>query len=167
MNSQLSPQDEEKKFWSIERSIAFIVGPIVTAASGWLAIVISTKLPGHPHVSGEAIFAFASAVSLGVAGLFYKWLHGRQIMGKVAVPIEGALGSISQIPGGSALVQTGLTEIEQIAQTAANAAVAAIHGATPGQPPGDSAIPPATSDPAPATPVDDGQVADAGAAPTS
>jgi hypothetical protein len=62
---------------TIERVVAFALTPILTAASG-VATVFLAKLPGHPQVSNEAIYGFASVVSVGTIGSCITWLKGRQ-----------------------------------------------------------------------------------------
>ena len=60
---------------SIERLIAFLLGPIVAAAAAWLAGA-AAKYGLHLDQTEVAALATAGAISAG-AGI-WKWLQGRQ-----------------------------------------------------------------------------------------
>lgn len=89
-----------KQFWTIERFVAFVLTPAATAGSGFVAAWLGKHAV---HVSGDGVYAFASATSLSVAGGIIKWLDGRskhtlqQVGGieraitGVATPLLGAL----------------------------------------------------------------------------
>lgn len=61
---------------SIERAVAFIVGPIVIAGSATLSGWLSTKL--GVEVSSGTITAAVGSGGLAAGALVYKWLDGRQ-----------------------------------------------------------------------------------------
>lgn len=60
---------------SIERVVAFVLGPIIAAASAWLAGAVG-KYGLHLNPTEVDVLATAGAVSAG--GFVVKWLHGRQ-----------------------------------------------------------------------------------------
>lgn len=157
-------EQEDPRFWSIERFVAFILAPILTAASGYAAILISTKLPGHPKVSGGAVYAFASTMALAVAGVIAKWLHGRQVVLPKQKLLEAQLtpllSGLDTIPGGHQMIVKLLAGVQDEAQTVSAGVAAGIDQRTqelvqeaPKRPPPQADIPPAEFDPAPATPV--------------
>jgi hypothetical protein len=165
-------------FWSIERVVAMVVGPLATAGSGWLALVISTNLPGHPQVSSGAIYAFASTVAGGTATLIYKWLAGRSahtlaVLRHEADAVQPMLSSVGVTPALEAHVGSAvLAHVEQIAEAVAKKikqpsalqyqggeAVTEVTGKVMGSQekaqgaPTVTPIAPAQNDPAPATPA--------------
>jgi hypothetical protein len=179
-NSLAAPASDTGSFWSIERSVAFVVGPIVSAGAGWLSLFLANNVPGLPTVPGEAIYALAGAATISTAALFHKWLDGRskqtQQLGATVHNVENFAQPLLDTAGITPAIESGGLEtlradLERMAENAAARAVGAIHKseveqpAQP-QPPPVQPIQPATSDPAPATPVQ-AQAADAGAAPVS
>lgn len=149
-------EEEDPGFWSIERVVAFVLAPLLMAASAYIAILISTRLPGHPQVSSGAVYAFASTMALGVAGVIAKWLHGRQIV----LPDQRLLESqvfpvihqLALIPGGHEVIlelaKHLLPPTVDVALVKGIADAAAAHEAAKPPP-----IPAALNDPAPATPL--------------
>lgn len=88
----MNPQEEQPQgLISIERVVAFIVGPILTVGFGWLTSWLAQNVPGAPVIPAEAAAYVGGAVSLAVAGLIYKWLHGRQ----VTLPVEQIIKYVS------------------------------------------------------------------------
>ena len=167
-----APASDTGTFWSIERTVAFVVGPVVSAGAGWLSLFLANNVPGLPTVPGEAIYALAGTATIGTAALFHKWLDGRskhtleQLRGDLDKG-QTLLSSAGITPvAQEGFVHGSIADIERIAENAAARAVGAIHQVEvkqPAQPPPVPPIQPATSDPAPATPVQ-AQAADAGAA---
>jgi hypothetical protein len=151
MNAVDTPPQSATGFWSIERFVAFIVGPVVAAGAGWLSTFLATE--AGISVNSESIVAIFGAGALSAGGLVWKWLHGRQ----VEMQVQGTLAAVNQVPGASDFIHTTLHDLEGLAQSAAGKAVAAINGGSPTEQP--PPIPPALGDPAPAS-----QGADQGAA---
>lgn len=158
-------QQQNQPLVSIERVVAFVLGPAVVAGSGTLSAWLSTKL--GVHLSGAEITGAFATGGAAAAGLVYKWLHGRQkapvlihdvfgnathVLNTVTNTIE-ALGIPKEIQAGAA--KTIEDHIETIAQETANRVVAQIPAPDPAAPPVPEPIPiePAIGDPAPATPV--------------
>ncbi len=175
-----APASDTGTFWSIERAVAFVVGPIVSAGAGWLSLFLANNVPGLPAVPGQAIYGLAGAATLSTAALFHKWLDGRSkqtqaLLGQarsfehLAQPLLSTAGITPGVESG--FIHTTLVDLEGLAQHAAAKAVAGIQKAAPASteyivpaaPPPVQPIQPATNDPAPVTPVQ-AQAADAGAA---
>lgn len=158
-----APPQSATKFWSIERVVAFILGPVVIAGAGWLSTFLAKEI-GMP-VSSETIVGVFGVGALGAAGLAYKWLHGRQLEMSLTQAnealISGALGSSV----GEGFVHTTLRDLEGLAQSSAHHAVSAILQAKAGLsgPVAQAGEPP----PAAAAPVSAAATADTGAALTS
>lgn len=86
----MSQDQLNKQFWSIERVVAFVLAPAATAASGFVAAWLGKHAV---HISGGAVYAYASTVSLGVAGSFIKWLDGRSKHTLAAINnVQGVIG---------------------------------------------------------------------------
>lgn len=166
MNAVDQPPQSATGFWSIERFVAFILGPAVTAGSTWLSAFLASKL--GVKLSSDAIIAAIGVGGLSGGGLAYKWLHGRQIemtVRKDLAPFETGVAGVL----GEGFIKTTVHDLEGLAQSAASHAVAAVtkQPTVTKQPmntaadlsPPDVPIPPAANDPAPS-----GQAADEGAA---
>lgn len=171
-------QAQDQKLVSIERVVAFVLGPIVVAASGTLS-AYAVKW-GFEVTPAEVEAAFATG-GVTAGGLVWKWLHGRQLAEKATV-LEGSLGhGIGTLPGVDGFIHTTLTDLEGLAQSAAERAASAVTKLAPGgatatattatatteSPPQEQPIP-AAADPAPASQdapaPQDGAAADVGAA---
>lgn len=148
-------EEEDPGFWSIERVVAFVLAPLLMAASAYIAILISTRLPGHPQVSSGAVYAFASTMALGVAGVIAKWLHGRQIVLPDQHLRESTLWPVIQqlatVPGGEEILK-GMAKqlLPPVIDTALEKGVADAVAHEQAKPP---PIPAPPNDPAPATPL--------------
>lgn len=139
-----APQD--KKLLSIERVVAFVLGPIVVAASGTLSAWLATEV-GANVSPAEITGAFATG-GLTAGAAVWKWLHGRQVYEQLQV-------DAAHVPGASGFIHTTLADLEGLAHSAAQHVAAQIGGGTGSSPPSIEPIP-AASDPAPAG----GQVAE-------
>jgi hypothetical protein len=155
-------QNPDQPLVSIERVVAFVLGPAVIAGSGTLSAWLSTKI-GIQVSASEITGAFATG-GVAAGGLVYKWLHGRQkapilirdvfgntthVLNTVTNTLE-SLGIPKEITVGAA--KTIEDHVETIAQQTANMVVEKLPIVTSGwRPP--TQIPPAVGDPAPATPV--------------
>lgn len=147
---------------SIERVVAFVVGPLLAIGFGWAGSWLAQNVPGAPAIPAEAAVYVGGAISLGVAGLVYKWLHGRQVM--LWAPVTQIEHTLSSTRGMETTVTSTAEHLVQAGQTAIAKALGQPDpnaGANAGKPPPEAAIPAAEHDPAPASA---GQVADAGAA---
>lgn len=167
---------------SIERVVAFVLGPAVVAGSGWLSTWLATKL-GIKVTSEQLVGIFATG-GLSAGALVWKWLHGRQ---QAPVIIRDAFGNATHVfdTVTNTLTELGITKaqqasaehvlgehLESVAQQTADKVVAALPKVTGGplfpsvQQPAPAAnapveggkweeapIAPAPNDPAPATPV--------------
>lgn len=151
----MQPEPQDPKLISIERVVAFVLGPVVIAASGFLSAK-AVQL-GFNVTPAEVEASFASG-GLTAGALVWKWLHGRQAAEKLKV-WEAEIG---RVPGASDFVHTTLADLEGLAHTAALNVAHQING-TGGSPPGVEPISPA-SDPAPTSGGQDAKQADAGAA---
>lgn len=167
-----TPARAQGSFLSIEKAVAFVVGPVVAAGAGWLSTFLATRL--GVNISQEAIVGIYGTGQLTAFGLAYKWLHGKQ----VEMQVQGAIAKVEPLAASMGIapavqegfVHVALADLEHLAEHAAATAVGAIHQVQvkqpevkqEAQPPPVPPIPPAANDPAPATPV---QPADAGAAP--
>ena len=131
MSTPANPVPTNTTFFSIERVVAFVLGPAVTAGAGYVALLVS-ELPGAPHVSGETVYAFASAVALSTGGLVYKWLHGRQLEASAKADLahlEHTLGvSAAFTEPLEGFIKTTAADLEGLAQSAATRAVEAVTG---------------------------------------
>lgn len=151
----VTPADTQEKqpLWSIERVVAFVLAPLMTAGAGWLSLTIATSFPGHPYFPPEAIFGFAIVMTGAVATFFHKWLaeRSKQLMYRVPAsvlgPVLGTAHTLDANPAVHDFIHTTLADLEGLAQSAAR------HVAENIQTPPPIPIPPAASDPAPATAV--------------
>lgn len=60
---------------SIERFVAFFLGPIIAAGAAWLA---GAAAKYGLHLDKAEVAALATAGAVSAAGFVVKWLHGRQ-----------------------------------------------------------------------------------------
>lgn len=159
-------QSQPQKLVSIERVVAFVLGPIVIAGSGTLSAWLSTKVGVNvsaPEITG----AFATG-GLAAGALAWKWLHGRQSYSAIEADLSKFEGAV---PGGDSFIKTTVKDLEGLAQSAAQKAVEGLHAATAkveggaqdASPPAIEPIPPA-ADPAPSSGGQVAEQADAGAA---
>lgn len=141
----MNPPQAAKGFWSIERFVAFVLGPAVTAGAGWLSLFLAKKW--GVNISGPEITGIFATGGLSAAGLAYKWLHGRQLEMTLEHNklVEGVVGS----PVAEGFLKTTVHDLEGLAQGAANRAVEAVTGKAVEPPP--PPIPSAVGDPAPAS----------------
>ena len=165
-----APPSSAKGFWSIERFVAFILGPAIAAGAGWLSTFLAREI--GIHVSAESMVVVFGLGTVSAGGLAYKWLHGRQ----VEMQVQGDLAKVEKaIPGAGGFIHTTVHDLEGLAESVAAKAVghpmpaapAAPAPASSDLPPPEVSIPPAAHDPAPAgEPAPAGQVAEEGAATT-
>lgn len=113
---------EDAKLVSIERVVAFVLGPAVVTASGTLSAWLSTKV--GVKVSPATISTAFATGGLAAGALVWKWLHGRAAW--VEQRLGGVLSAVRQQPGGEALIQITEKQLEAFGQHAAQLAVAAI-----------------------------------------
>lgn len=73
----MNESSEPSGLLSIERVVAFVLGPAVTAGAGRLSVWLAES--AGVHLSGPEIVAAFGAGGVAAAGLVYKWLHGRQL----------------------------------------------------------------------------------------
>ena len=121
---------------SIERVVAFVLGPAVVAGSGTLSAWLSTKV-GIKVSPGSLSAAFATGGAAAGASV-WKWLHGRQ---QAPVLIRDAFGNATHIfdTVSNTLTELGITKaqqanaehvglarLEDIARTTADKVVAAL-----------------------------------------
>lgn len=147
---------KDQKLVSIERTVAFVLGPIVVAGSGTLSAWLSTKV-GIKVSAPEITGAFATG-GLAAGALAWKWLHGRQAYEVIEHDLGLAQNALGSIPGGDSFIKTTVKDLEGLAESAAHKAAAAVSTASvtsvTGQeaggssPPAADPIPPA-ADPAP------------------
>jgi hypothetical protein len=161
--------EPDKKLISIERVVAFVVGPIVIALSGTLSAFLATEVGVNisaPEITG----AFATG-GLAAGALAWKWLHGRQLSESLQHDLPAGVTNVVGTSLGSPFIKTTIEDLEHLARHAAETVVAskrpadeskaaAVNG---GSSPPAEPIPPAASDPAPSSAAQ-GQSADAGAA---
>jgi hypothetical protein len=102
---------------SIERVVAFVVGPAATALSGYASAWLAERL--GVHLGGAEILGLFATGGAAAAGLAYKWLHGRQ----VEMGVEGMLAKANAVPGATEFLHTTLADLEGLAQKAATEAV--------------------------------------------
>lgn len=156
---------------TIERVVAFVVGPAVVAGSAWLSAFLASKL-GVEVASGE-ITAVAATGGIGAAGIIYKWLDGRSksTLQKTQLLAENAQKFVAK-EGVPIATQDGIIHIAEkdfiaFAHSVAQSTADVIQKATvpttkpaseqsePEVPPvEDEPIIPPLHDPAPATPLD-------------
>lgn len=142
---------------TIERAVAFVVGPVVIAGSAWLSAWLASRL-GVEVSSGE-ITAVAATGGIGAAGLIYKWLDGRSKHTVATLQLDAQAASSALATAGlpvkdqQGIVHMAEEDLKKLVEGAANQAVDAFHKATPA---GDPAEPIIASphDPAPATPIE-------------
>lgn len=115
-------QAEDAKLVSIERVVAFVLGPAVIAGSAALSGWLSTKL--GVKVTPATISTAVGTGGLTAGALVWKWLHGRQKW--VEQRVEAGLEAIKQTPGGGALIQVTEQQLEEFGRHTAQLAVAAI-----------------------------------------
>lgn len=152
---------EKTPLVSIERIVAFVVGPVVIAGSGTLSAWLSTKV-GIKVSAPEITGAFATG-GLAAGALAWTWLKGRQIpllaQGQQAVSTaENALSTLGVSKGTQdGVIHIAEEDLKRLLEDTAQKAVDAIHGgkeyvAKPEFVVGGP-IPAAANDPAPSTPV--------------
>lgn len=123
---------------TIERAVAFVVGPAIVAGSAWLSAFLASKL--GVEVSSSEITAVAATGGIGAAGLIYKWLDGRSkhTLQQAQIASEKAQGFITK-EGVPLATQDGIIHIaekdlrsfaEGIAEHAVNTATEVIKKAT-------------------------------------
>src|SRR5215831_1831210 len=122
MNPSDSSQSKPAGLVSIERVVAFILGPSIAALSGWLSTLLAKKW--GIKVEGAELAGIFSAGVLAATALVYKWLHGRQVeMGTKTVEKVG-------LPGGELavgdLAPTSISDLEGLASNAATQAVESV-----------------------------------------
>ncbi len=141
--------DQPTGLVTIERFVAFVLGPAVTLAASWLSVFLLKTLKFHVEPSeivGALVVGGTSA-----AGLAYKWLHGKQVEMKMAPLVAEAQNSLPA--GANELIHTTLHDLEGLAQSAAAHAVASLTGGGGGDGP---PVPLDPNDPAPAGTADQG-----------
>jgi hypothetical protein len=87
MSTEITPTPQETpgllskivSLGSIERAVAFVLGPIVIAGSATLSGWLSTKI--GIQVSSATITGAVATGGLAAGALVYKWLDGRQFPG--------------------------------------------------------------------------------------
>jgi hypothetical protein len=155
----MNPQEQPQGFVSIERVVAFVVGPLLVIGSGWASAWLARHVPGAPPLPAEAATIAGGAVSVTVGGLAYKWLHGRQ---KMLPEIQQVIHDVTGIPGVSDFASQVETAVEVGVAKALKQPMPTNTAEARAAP--DEPIPAAANDPAPAS-MD--QVADVGAVSTS
>jgi hypothetical protein len=146
-----APPKSAAGFWSIERFVAFLLGPAIAAGAGWFSTFLAREI--GIKVNKESIVVIFGAATLAAGGLAYKWLHGRQ----VEMQVSAELAKVEAIPGVGGLVHTTVHDLEGLAESAASkvvgqhmpAPVPAASSPSADLPPPVS-VPPAAHDPAPA-----------------
>lgn len=113
---------------TIERVVAFILGPIVTALAGRLSVWLAET--AGVHLGAPEIVAAFGAGALGAASLVYKWLNGRQL--EMSLKNNVLVKEIEKEPP-EGFIATTARDLEGLAQSAAAQALASVHG-----PPGAS-----------------------------
>lgn len=137
-----TPETPGSGLLSIERVVAFVLGPSLTLVAGGIATQID-RLGGNVSPTGVAVFA--STCAAGAAGLVYKWLHGRQEEAKLKANFENLArpldpyihGVLGADPGLEGFIKTSVSDLEGLAQAAAEKAVGKLVGtgqAPPGKP---------------------------------
>lgn len=115
---------------TIERAVAFVVGPIVIAGSGTLSAWLSTKL--GVRVSSSAIGGAFATGGLTAGAAVYKWLDGRSKSTlQKAEHVAAAVQTFLQKDGvpldvQKAIIHVGQGDLEMLAETAAAKAVAGL-----------------------------------------
>lgn len=81
---------------SIERLVAFVLNPVLTAAAAWLCGAIGKY---GLHLDPTEVVALASTGGAAAFGGVYKWLHGRQIPALLTVEKDAktAVAAVSAI----------------------------------------------------------------------
>jgi hypothetical protein len=110
---------------TIERSVAFAVGPLVAAGAGWLSTFLAAKL--GINESAEAI---VGVYVVGQGGAFYlanKWLGGRQAAYLLKIEHEAAsLGHVAAALGiGAPAQHAAAGDLMKLLETTADDAVRA------------------------------------------
>lgn len=108
-------KSQDRSLISIERVVAFVLGPIVVAGSGMLSAWLSTKV-GVKVTPAQVTGAFSTG-GLAAGALAWKWLHGRQTYEAIEhdlLGVENSLGSSD-----SAGLRVTLKDLEGLAQSAA------------------------------------------------
>ena len=139
------PPQSATGFWSIERFVAFVLGPAVTAGAGWLSTFLAKKW--GIHIDGPELAGIFATGALSASGLAYKWLHGRQVEMHATAAVAAAEAKLSVIPGASELIHTTAADLAGIAEQAAAEAVERVTGVKGGAPPEEADV---GADPAPA-----------------
>lgn len=111
MNAQDVPPQTATGFWSIERVVAFIVGPLVAAGAGWLSTFLAREL-GVP-IAAETIVGVFGIGTLTAGGLAYKWLHGRQL--EMTLKHNAVIEQLAREPY-EGIIHTSLHDLEGLAQ---------------------------------------------------
>lgn len=160
MSTETEMSSQPSQLVTIERAVAFVIGPVVVAGSAWLSAWLSTKV--GIKVSPGEITGVAATGGIGAAGLIYKWLDGRS---------KHTLQEFSfdQQKAAYLLKQAGISpeDLENVAKDAADKAAQKIsrstekmQGVNPGSivptdvpPVLDEPIVPSPIDPAPPTPI--------------
>lgn len=95
---------------SIERVVAFVLGPAVVAGSGWLSTWLATKL--GIKISSEQLVGIFATGGLSAGALAWKWLHGRQ---QAPVIIRDAFGNATHVfdTVSNTLTELGITKAQQ------------------------------------------------------
>lgn len=76
MTDQAEVIPDEAGFWTVERAVAFVLGPLLVVGTGLLAAYLTTKL--GVKVDAATIATTFSTPAIAVAAFVWKWLHGRQ-----------------------------------------------------------------------------------------
>jgi hypothetical protein len=164
----MDSQDNSNQLVSIERVVAFLLGPIVVAGSGTLSAYLATKV--GIEVSASTITGAFATGGLAAGALAWKWLHGRQIqpllntagkyLGEAQTGIA-TLGGVS-VAKQDDVLHTTFAELEALAEKTAKKVAAEITGPKAGETEGKTSAadttlwiaPPAqTSEPPPPTPI--------------
>lgn len=142
---------------TIERVVAFVLGPAVVAGAGWLSTLLAREI--GIEVSSKEMIGVFSAAALGAAGLVYKWLDGRSKHTLVAVEKEAqkVLTDVGVSPSAQdGIIHMAEADLEKFAQNIIGKTVGVIHTAettVPSTSTEPQSIPVAVHDPAPPTPV--------------
>lgn len=142
--NQVTEALKDPRFLSIERFVAFILGPIVIALSGSLSVWLAKE--AGVHISAHELVGIFATGGLAAGALVWKWLDGRakSTSTKTVAILEAALKTDDPL-------RTLLGRERPAATVAAKA-----------PPP----IPPAAHDPAPSGQSLDAEAATAGVAST-
>ena len=138
---------------SIERIVAFVLGPIILAGSAWLAGAAGKY---GLHLDKTGIAALATSGAVGAVGLVWKWLHGRQKqLGPVFSEVKSLEGTVAKYdPGLLSELKTFVgSEIAKVASLIPQAPATTVHPAAPSSAPDAAAAAAAAGTGTPASSV--------------